>query len=152
VTGRLQKNEVLNIFKTISDQKCHEAQAIAISKRSVQRQRTYARRMHYVILAASILFSAVCRAQSWSTLVDSESLNQVGKVYRTVTHVDGVHHADAQLELNAAVIRKPVELFQGGSDVVARSEVHYEASSGLLNLLQRSDRRHRYRPAKLELQ
>jgi len=39
---------------------------------------------------------------SWSTLVDGESLNWVGKVYRTLTHVDGVHRA-AQLELNAAV-------------------------------------------------
>jgi len=33
--------------------------------------------------------------------VDGESLNQFGKVYRTVTHVDGVHHA-AQLEQKAA--------------------------------------------------
>jgi len=39
------------------------------------------------------------------------------------------------------VNRKPMELFQGGSDVVEWSEVHYEASSGVLNSLQRSDRR-----------
>jgi len=56
--------------------------------------------------------------------------------------VDGVHHA-AQLELNAAVSQKPVGLFQGGSDVVAWSEVLYEMSSSILNLLQQSDRRHR---------
>ena len=55
---------------------------------------------------------------------------QVGKVDGALLHVDRVHHA-AQLELNAAVNRKSVELSQGGSDVVARSEVHYEASSGV---------------------
>ena len=70
----------------------------------------------------------------WSTLVDGESLYQVGKVDGALLHVDRVHHA-AQLELNAAMNRKPVELSQGGSDVVARSEVHYEASSGVLDTL-----------------
>ena len=67
---------------------------------------------------------------------------QVGKVDGALLHVDRVHHA-AQLELNAAMNRKPVELSQGGSDVVARSSGrkvvarsdYYEASSGVLDTL-----------------
>ena len=61
-------------------------------------------------------------------------MHQVGKVDRALSHEDGVHHA-AQLELNAAMNWKPVELSQSGSDVVVRSEVHYEASSGVLDAL-----------------
>jgi len=83
--------------------------------------------------ARETALNTVSRVQSWTTLVDSESLNQVSKVYRTLTHVDGVHHA-AQLELNAAVNQKPVELFQGRSDVGERSEVHYDSDSGVLKL------------------
>jgi len=64
--------------------------------------------VHYTTSWQPVL-SAVSQAQSWSTLVDGESLNRVGKVYRTLTHVDGVLHA-TQVELNAAVNQKPVEL------------------------------------------
>jgi len=61
------------------------------------------------------VFSAISGAQSLSTLVDGEPLNQVGKAYKTLTH-----HA-AQLELNAVVNRKPVDLFQGGNRQLSKS-------------------------------
>ena len=66
--------------------------------------------------------------------MDGRSLNQVGEVDRALLHMNGVHHA-AQLELNTAVNRKPVELFQRGRNVVTRSKVHNEASSGILDSL-----------------
>jgi len=70
----------------------------------------------------------------YSTLVDSGSLNHAGEVDRTRSSIDGMFHG-VQLELYAVVNRKPVEVSEGASDVIARSKVHYEASNGELYLL-----------------
>ena len=91
------------------------------SKRSCIRERTLA---EHTTTSWQSVFSAVFRAQSSLTLVGGESLEPGWQGIQTFTHVDGVHHT-AQLELNAAVNRKTVELLQGRSDEVSRSEVHY---------------------------
>jgi len=74
-------------------------------------------------------------------LVDVLSLNQFGEVNWTLSSVDevGLHHG-AQLELYTAVNWKPVEVSEGGGDVIVRSKVHCEANSGVLYSLQRSYR------------
>jgi len=46
----------------------------------------------------------------------------------TMSSLAGVHRY-AQLKLYTVVNRKPVEMSEGGSDVIARFQVHYEASS-----------------------
>jgi len=71
-----ERNEFLNIHETVSDEKFHEAQAEVYCKRAVQRKRTHAPRVHTDILAAGIQ-CCLPSAQSWSTLGESESLNQV---------------------------------------------------------------------------
>jgi len=70
-------------------------------------------------------FGEVSRAKSWSMVVDSGSLNQVGEVERTTSSLDEIHDG-AQLEQYTAINRKPMQVSEGGSDVIAL--IHCEAS------------------------
>jgi len=71
---RLQTEMSLNIYETVCDQKCHEAQAEACSKRrggaGVKRTRTHARRLHYDIIIGSrysVLSQERSTARRWLT-------------------------------------------------------------------------------------
>jgi hypothetical protein len=46
-----ERKEFLNIYETVSGQKCHKAHVEVCSRRAVQRKRMHARRVHYNILA-----------------------------------------------------------------------------------------------------
>jgi len=64
------------------------------------------------ILAAGIRWSLLS-----GVLVDSSSLNQVDKVYRTLSSMDGMHHGEL-LGLYEVVNPKPVEVSKGGCRVI----------------------------------
>jgi len=74
-----ERNEFLNIYET---RKKRSQAKFVPSERSIERERTLA---ECTTTSWQPVLSAVSRAPSWSTLVDGESLNQDGKVYRTLT-------------------------------------------------------------------
>ena len=79
--------------------------------------RTPARQFRCDIAASDIILSSVGGSQARPRLVDGDGTNHVGRVRRTLTSVDCVHH-DAQLEVHTTVDGQPVKLPQSWCHVI----------------------------------